>query len=90
MINGGIATNVVPNLVTVKGEVRSHHPKKLKKITDKIITEFQKIVQKSKQKPEDELPRMEVEIETEFPLTNIPESHPVVTLARRAAFFGLP
>lgn len=85
VIKGGIATNIVPNLVTVKGEVRSHNPKTLKATTDKIFAAFGRAIEKSKKSPKDELPRMEVTTETEFPLTDFPETHPVVTLVRRAA-----
>ncbi len=35
IIKGGIATNIVPNLVTVKGEIRSHNEEKLTRMTMK-------------------------------------------------------
>ena len=40
IIEGGIATNIVPNLVKVKGEVRSHDDEKLDNITNKIVFSF--------------------------------------------------
>ena len=44
VIEGGIATNIVPDKVIVKGEVRSHDPKKLQAVTDTIVSAFQKAV----------------------------------------------
>jgi len=85
IIEGGIATNIVPNLVTVKGEVRSHNREKLKTITDTIVSAFKEVVENDKKSRDDILPRMEVVIEKEFPLTAIPETHLVVELARKAA-----
>ncbi|MBW2181158.1 MAG: M20/M25/M40 family metallo-hydrolase [Deltaproteobacteria bacterium] len=85
LIEGGMATNIVPNLVIVKGEVRSHNRKKLKAIFEDIIAAFKDAVKNAENSTEDSLPRMEVDTEKEFPLTDIPESHPVVKLARKAA-----
>jgi tripeptide aminopeptidase len=35
--------------------------------------------------PNDELPRVEINIEKDFPRTHIPDDHPVIKLATRAA-----
>ena len=48
IIEGGIATNIVPNLVTVKGEVRSHDNDKLAKVTDDIVSAFKDVVKSFK------------------------------------------
>ena len=48
IIEGGIAINIVPNLVRVKGEVRSHDEEKLHKITDQIASVFQRVVENYK------------------------------------------
>lgn len=86
VITGGIATNIIPNMVTVRGEVRSHNNKKLGIETERILKAFQNAV-KSKTVNEDqpELPRLEYSIENDFPLTNIPEDHSVITIAQQAA-----
>ncbi len=86
VITGGIATNIIPNMVTVRGEVRSHNNKKLEIETERILKSFQNAV-KSKTANEDqpELPRLEYSIENDFPLTNIPEDHSVITIAQQAA-----
>lgn len=85
IIEGGIATNIVPNLVTVKGEVRSHDTDKLTKVTDNIVSSFKDVVESSsKMDSKDNLPRLEISIENDFPRTDIPEDHPVVEMAVQA------
>ena len=83
MIEGGIAINIVPNLVTVKGEARSHDEEKLSKITNEIVSSFKEIVENYKS--DDGLPRLEVHVEKDFSRTYIPDEHPVVSLACKAA-----
>jgi len=86
IIEGGLATNIVPNLVTVKGEVRSHDEEKLHKITNEIVSSFKEIVENFEEaRPEEGLPRIEVNIKKDFSRTYIPDDHPVVTLAFKAA-----
>jgi tripeptide aminopeptidase len=86
IIEGGIATNIVPNLVKVKGEVRSHDEKKLNKITNEIVSSFNEVIENyKKMNSNDELPRVEINIKKDFPRTHIPDDHPVIKLATRAA-----
>ncbi|MPM80339.1 Peptidase T [bioreactor metagenome] len=44
IINGGIATNIVPETVTIKGETRSHNLTELQAISDKIKDIFERAV----------------------------------------------
>jgi tripeptide aminopeptidase len=85
IINGGIATNIVPNLVCVKGEVRSHDDEKLKRVTSDIISSFENAVKNYGNNSSDGLPKVDIIIEDDFSRTDIPEEHPVVVLAQRAA-----
>lgn len=86
IIEGGIATNIVPNLVKVKGEVRSHDEEKLNKITNEIVFSFNEVIENyKKMNPNDELPRVDINIKKDFPRTHIPDDHPVIKLATRAA-----
>ena len=86
IINGGLATNIVPKHVTVKGEVRSHDEDKLAQITDEIVAAFQQAIDTYETPAADEnLPRLEIIVESDFTRTFIPEDHPVVKLARQAA-----
>lgn len=84
-IEGGMATNIVPSLVTVRGEVRSLDPKKLDYITQKMVVSFSSVIEESKKEHGGELPVLDVEIENDFMNTNIPDDHPVVVLAQQAA-----
>jgi len=84
-ISGGTATNIIPNLVTIKGEVRSHNPEKLEQITEKIFAVFKDVVESHKAAPDAELPYLETDLEHDFCRTVIPEDHPVVALAVKAA-----
>jgi tripeptide aminopeptidase len=86
IIEGGTATNIVPNLVTIKGEVRSHDEEKMDRVTDTIVSSFKGIVENYNSMTSDNArPRLETEIQKDFPRTYVPDDHPVVTLARRAA-----
>lgn len=86
VIHGGVATNIIPSLVTVSGEVRSHDPQKLSDLTQTIVSAFETAVQGYVPQSDDAgSPRLEVEIIPDFTRTHIPEDHPVVTLAMKAA-----
>ncbi|MBL0732439.1 MAG: M20/M25/M40 family metallo-hydrolase [Desulfosarcina sp.] len=86
MIKGGVATNIVPNLVTVKGEVRSHNKKKLDDLISEIVSCFKEIIEEYKSESgEDALPALEVLIENDFPLLKIPDDHLMISLACNAA-----
>ena len=86
IIEGGIATNIVPNLVKVKGEARSHDDEKLDKITNEIVFSFNEVIENyKKMNPNDKLPRVEINIKKDFPRTHIPDDHPVIKLATLAA-----
>jgi tripeptide aminopeptidase len=86
VIEGGRATNIVPSLVTVKGEVRSHDVSKLEAKTKEMVDAFRDAVDRMKtEDSEDGLPRLEHSVILDFPGTRIPEVHPVVTLAKKAA-----
>jgi tripeptide aminopeptidase len=86
IIEGGIATNIVPNLVKVKGEVRSHDEEKLDKITNEIVFSFNEVIENYKKTNSDnQLPRVDIMINKDFPRTHIPDDHPVIKLATQAA-----
>ncbi len=87
VIKGGKATNIVPDLVTVEGEVRSHDDKKLKEETKKIVAAFEHEVAAYKQNhpSDDGLPGIDVSVESDFSHMNVPEEHIVVRLAQKAA-----
>ncbi len=88
-IQGGRATNIIPDLVTIKGEVRSHNEEKLALKTEEIVAVFQKAVDKEKSRlgilANDGFPKLESSVSLDFPRTDIPKTHKVVTIARQAA-----
>ncbi|NVM20920.1 MAG: M20/M25/M40 family metallo-hydrolase [Desulfobacterales bacterium] len=87
LIEGGTATNIVPDLVTVTGEVRSHSTEKLDRRTQEIVLSFEKEISSYKEAhpSDDGLPRLEATVRRDFPVLKIPEDHPVITLAMKAA-----
>jgi len=82
-IKGGVATNIVPELVEIHGEARSHDPEKLEKTTNGIVSAFQATAKEVEDGSG--LPKIEVIVENDFPNTNIPEDHKAIKLARKAA-----
>jgi tripeptide aminopeptidase len=87
LIQGGEATNIVPSLVSVAGEVRSHSPEKLEEETQRIVRSFERQVSDYRETfpSDDGLPRVEVALRQDFSVLKVPEDHLVVTLAKDAA-----
>jgi tripeptide aminopeptidase len=85
-IKGGVATNVVPAIVTLRGETRSHDEAKLQRVTAEIIQAFERVVNEFRgSHAEDSLPRLETQVDRSYSRTRIPEDHPLVMLVRQAA-----
>ncbi|MGE5259011.1 MAG: M20/M25/M40 family metallo-hydrolase [Hyphomicrobiales bacterium] len=85
-IEGGTATNIVPPLVTLQGEARSHDETKLENVTSGILAAFERIVAAEREgRSPDGLPRLETRVERSYSATRIPVEHPLVGLAQRAA-----
>lgn len=85
-IEGGTATNVVPPLVTLHGEARSHDESKLQSVTAGIISAFERVITSEREgRSPDGLPRLETRVERSYSGTRIPAEHPLVSLAQRAA-----
>ena len=82
-IKGGIATNIVPDLIEIEGEVRSHDETKLEDITNKIKKAFLKSQEEFCN--EASIPKVEFTVENDFPKTDIPKDSLVVTLAQKAS-----
>jgi tripeptide aminopeptidase len=86
IIQGGIATNIVPPQVIVQGEVRSHDPLKLKDITQIMAAAFEGAIKQYEPLSADAgRPSLETHIEPDFAGTHIPDDHPVVLLVMKAA-----
>ncbi len=86
VIEGGGASNIVPNRVRVQGEARSHDDAKLETVTRNMAAAFTvAVADYQKIHGGGPLPRVDVHIENDFRRTHVPEDHPVVVLARQAA-----
>ncbi len=85
LIEGGVATNIVPDQVVVHGEARSHDEAKLQRVTEGILAAFEKVVDGRRQSPSDEGSWVETAVEHDFKRLHIPEAHYVVQLAAQSA-----
>ena len=92
LIRGGTAGNIVPDTVTIEGEVRSHSPQKLAQLTQAITDRFVNTARHWTD-PSGEArgkPRIEVKVEEDFPIMALAEDSPVVRrLDAAAADLGL-
>jgi len=85
LINGGVATNIVPDLITIEGEVRSHSPAKLEDYTREIETTFRNVVKGwSEQIGNGRHPSVEISVESEYPVMHLEDDDPVIIRVRRA------
>ncbi|MBI9084533.1 MAG: M20/M25/M40 family metallo-hydrolase [Desulfobacterales bacterium] len=84
-IKGGVATNIVPDKVTLEGEARSHDPVKLDQVTGAMVDAFTAAVAEFADGGEPDGPRVDVWVTPSFSAFCVPDDHPVVTLARQAA-----
>ncbi|OGR38534.1 MAG: hypothetical protein A2X29_02015 [Elusimicrobia bacterium GWA2_64_40] len=85
-INGGNAINIVPPLVELSGEARSHDPAKLRKQTRHMEDCLKRAVKKIKVRDGGRLiiPRYEFLVEQKFPNLRIDRDNPVLPLITAA------
>ncbi|HAT72230.1 MAG TPA: peptidase T [Elusimicrobia bacterium] len=85
-ISGGNAINIIPPLVELSGEARSHDPAKLKKQTRHMEDCLKRAVKKIKIRADGKLvtPRYEFLIEQKFPHLRIDKANPVLALISAA------
>ncbi len=87
LIEGGTATNIVPDLIKIKGEVRSHSPQLLEKHTREISGIFRQVTDSWPQcdnEPEKKA-SVNIRVEKDFPSMALGEEEPVLTKIRNAA-----
>ena len=87
MIQGGVATNIVPERVRLRGEVRSHDPRKLQRYTAEIFGAFEKAVADWRSTPAhgEHRPTVRIDIVDDYPCLLLGEDAPVVARIRKAA-----
>ena len=87
LIRGGAATNIVPEHITINGEVRSHSQEKLVDHTREIIDTFNRVIENwQKEHQERDLqPSIKYTVTADYPLLTLKEDTPVVQRVRRAS-----
>ncbi len=86
LIHGGVATNIVPDLITIEGEVRSHSPEKLEAYTNEIKATFHKVVEDWSDKyPDSKHPSVEIVVDAEYPAMLLKDDDPVIVRVQQAA-----
>ncbi len=83
IIEGGKATNIIPNMVTIRAEARSHDKEKLEKVTDQITQALTKTAEKYKLK--DFQAKVDVEIKEEYSSFKLNDDDELVLLAKKAS-----
>lgn len=86
VIEGGVATNIVPETVYLKGEARSHDPEKLSAQTEHMLDCFVQAADELAMTTEESLirARIEVKVDPDFPSMHVPADAAICQLARSA------
>ncbi len=86
-IKGGVASNIVPQSVSIIGEARSHDAQKLQEQTDHMLNCFEAAAEQMTRKINGSLmrPQISADVRLDFPSMSVAENAPVVKLARAAA-----
>ena len=87
VIRGGIASNIVPEHVVLKGEVRSHSTEKLSFYTKEILDAFQKTVTDWQETPATagKRPSIKFDIISDYPALAIADDTPVIKRIKKAS-----
>lgn len=86
-IHGGLASNIIPNQVSLRGEVRSHDLNKLRKYTELIISCVEAEVEKATITVGHETKRatMSLELKEDFSSMQVAEDAPILQIIHAAA-----
>lgn len=87
IISGGVASNIIADLVTIQGEVRSHSPEKAQKYTQEISDVFNaEVASWVKQEATGEaLPSVECAITDDYPALSLDIDSPVIKRIKEAS-----
>ena len=85
IIQGGNATNIVPELAEVRGEARSHNVKKLERQIEHMRNAFKQAVKEARRPGVAGLPRLEEEIVFDYPKMRLSEKCVMVKLFKQTA-----
>jgi len=84
LIEGGVATNIVPAHITLRGEVRSHSPAKLIRYTKEIMKIFEHTIASSSRDSGEKLPRVHIETYDDYPALRLSHDEPVIQRIKAA------
>lgn len=94
IIHGGVATNIVPDHITIEGEVRSHSLQKLTAHTAEIKRTFQQVIEcwplLTGKRDEGEtsslapVPSVEINVQLEYPAMRLELGDPVLARVKQA------
>ena len=92
-IHGGLASNIIPGQISLRGEIRSHDINKLRQYTEQIIHSVEEEVDKAAIKVGNETKRatMLLELKEDFSPMHVAEDAPILQIIREAgAALGRP
>jgi tripeptide aminopeptidase len=87
LIEGGMAVNIVPNLVVLKGEARSHNPEQLNRQTQHMLQCLEEAAARHSVESDGKRyqAKLEAKIERDYDRMDVPDGAPIVQLVRAAA-----
>jgi tripeptide aminopeptidase len=87
VIEGGMAVNIVPNLVVLKGEARSHNPEQLDRQTQHMLQCLEEAAARHSVESDGKRhqAKLEAKIERDYDRMDVPDGSPIVQLVRAAA-----
>ena len=87
LIQGGVATNIVPEYVILKGEIRSHSEEKLISYTQEVTDIFDKTIEQweGTDATGDKKPSVKTTISDDYPILSLPDDSPVILRVKEAA-----
>ncbi len=85
-IEGGLASNIIPRLVSLKGEIRSHDVNKLREQTERMVAALEEEVNLATilVKGETKRASMSLELHEDFPAMQVAENAGILQLVRAA------
>jgi tripeptide aminopeptidase len=86
-IEGGVATNIIPEMVVLRGEARSHDPQKLADQTEHMLDCFEQAADELSTMINGKLVRagIDIKVDQDFPSMHVSENAPICQLVRAAS-----
>jgi tripeptide aminopeptidase len=87
VVEGGMAVNIVPNLVVLKGEARSHNTEQLDRQTQHMLQCLEEAAARHSVESDGKRyqAKLEAKIERDYDRMDVPDAAPIVQLVRAAA-----